>query len=1124
MSHREDLQRIHSFPQLIAFLRDEMGWPIESDDFEELTFDYTPEELGIDSASAAKIQEVKRLRPLVEDQPWGIFFVRFEPKRLPVVALRRILRGVVLRKRASANRAEDVAWDTDDLLFISNFGEGDARQISFAHFSQDGGKGEPALRLLEWNDLDTPLRLDAVAQALTQRLAWPDPEDDIESWRASWSSAFTLRRGETIATSRDLSIRLAELARRIRYQISEGLSVETQEGPLTALMMAFRTALVHDLTPDGFADMYAQTIAYGLLSARVTDPGSKTTDDLAAHLRTNPLLRELMATFFERGPKSLEADELGVNEVVQLLDDANMEEVLRDFGDRNPLDDPVIHFYELFLKEYDAKKRMQQGVFYTPRPVVSYIVRSVDELLRTEFGLADGLADTATWGELAAKQGVEIPGDVSPDQVFVQILDPATGTGTFLVEAIDVIHTTLVGKWKDQGLGEAAIRDQWDEYVSRQLLPRLHGFELMMAPYAIAHLKIGLKLHETGYHFHGDQRAQVYLTNALDPADNDEQRQLTKVLPALAHEAEAVAKVKRSQRFTVVLGNPPYSIQSANLSTRARALVEPYKWVDGERIRERNALQLEKNLQDDYVKFVRLSEATLETSGRGVFGLICNSSFLDGRSFRGMRRHLLGSMSSLQILDLHGSGKKTESSGGSGTDDENVFDIQQGVSITFGLRNGALSEARVAHGDIFGDRRRKSAFLMGNSVSTSSMTSISPAAPFYVLVPVGGRFPEYEHGIALNDFFRRFSSGVKTHRDAFAYAFTRAEMDARLAAFVDPDVSDDILRETYQLKDGPLWQLGRARTAVASQRNDVTAVRADYRPFDKRWLAYTDDIVRYTAKPTMRHMLDGNNLALLICQQQVERGFRHAFVTRTIADCCSVSGKSRETTSLFPAYLCDPGDTLFGSSRGYRSKNLSNQAAEAFSRVPNLEPPSPESMLAYVYALLYSPTYRARHADSLRSDFPRVLVPGSAGTFGALETIGRDLIALHLLESPKIILFTSAYDGPTLPEVGRIGWSQDTIWLNATATKKGQHAEPGTVGFHGVPEAVWDFIIGGYQVCQKWLKDRKGRSLPVGDIAHYQAILTAVSETLRLMEEIDEVIEEHGGWPGAFSVGAGVEG
>ena len=533
-------------------------------------------------------------------------------------------------------------------LFISNYGEGEARQITFAHFSQDRQKKVlPTLKVLGWDSLDTPLHVDHVAEQLSEHLTWPKDEEDVEAWREAWRSAFTLRHREVITSSRELAIRLAELARAVRNRIRTALAIETETGPLTELLKAFQGALVHDLDGDGFADMYAQTIAYGLLSARIADPKSVPEDDLATHiLVTNPFLRELMETFLHvggnrgrTGGMGLDFDELGVTEVIRVLDAANMEAIIRDFGDRNPEEDPVIHFYELFLSEYDKKQKVSRGVFYTPRPVVTYIVRSVDELLRTEFGLDDGLADTATWKEITRRTGLTIPKGVSPDQDFVQILDPATGTGTFLVEVIDRIHKTLVAKWKAEGRDERAATALWNEYVPRHLLPRLHGYELLMAPYAIAHLKVGLKLYETGYLFESHERVRIYLTNALEPAQ-DSSGQLEFVVPALAHEAQAVSAVKEKQKFTAIVGNPPYTIFSANLSAPLRALVDDFRFVDGVKIVEKSAIVFERTLQDDYVKFFALAGKLLRESTIGVLGYISNDSYLESINLRGMRADL----------------------------------------------------------------------------------------------------------------------------------------------------------------------------------------------------------------------------------------------------------------------------------------------------------------------------------------------------------------------------------------------------------------------------------------------------------------------------------------------------
>lgn len=1123
--HRAALAAIKRFDQLIAYLKREMGWPIEGDDFEELTFDFTPEELGIDARNAAKIQEIKRLRPLAANQPWGIFFVKFEPKKLPVVALRRILSQVALKKRASANSDERAAWAADDLLFISNYGEGEERQISFAHFSTPpDGRDLPTLKVLGWDNLDTALHLDAVAKELREHLAWPDDESNLEDWRSSWRSAFTLRHDEVVTTSKELSIRLAKLARAIRQRIQSALAIETEHGPLTKLLLAFQRSLIHDLDADGFADMYAQTIAYGLLSARIANPTKKTVDDLAGHMRTNPFLRELMETFLKVGGRrgkaggpGIDFDELGVSEVVQLLDTANMEAVVRDFGDKNPQEDPVIHFYELFLKEYDAKKRMQRGVFYTPRPVVSYIVRSVHELLQTEFGLEDGLADTATWGDMCARHpGLTLPNlqddlgkpyPTSPDEPFVQILDPATGTATFLVEVIEVIHQTLKTKWQKQGLSEAQQIEAWNDYVPEHLLPRLHGYELMMAPYAIAHMKIGLKLAETGYRFAIEARARIYLTNALEPW----MKQLK--LPefdALAHEAVAVNEIKRNKRFTVVIGNPPYSHLSSNMAIDIMAIVEPYKFINGERIQERGALSLQKNLQDDYVKFFRIAERIIETIGHGILGLITNNSYLDSRSFRGMRHHLSQSFSKAWILDLHGSGKKDEAVGEIDERDANVFDIMQGVAVSIWSRPIEESATRIMREDLLGGRERKYQFLVNQTVATTMWKQLQLAPPFFNFVQQDiNLLTEYQALVSLREIFPVYSSGVKTHRDDFAYSFTPWEMEDKLREFCDCSIDDDNLRRRYGLKDTNVWSLQRQRSLVNLPTLVDSIKLALYRPFDIRATCFADEIIELARRAIMDHMEDVSNLALLCSQQQAEEGYRHVFCTRLISDWGSVSNRTRESTSAFPLWL----------SRAVRKSLSQNDLYSEEGLRPNVNPAwltvlgTAEGVFHYVYSLLHAPSYRLRYAAFLRSDFPRLPLTGNLELSRSLARLGSELTALHLLESPRL-------DQPITHLIGKprqvikVGWTDDTVWLDAGGTRAATTA--GTSGFKGVPEAVWNFHIGGYQVCEKWLKDRKGRTLTDDDLAHYQKIVVALSETIRLMAEIDQVIDEHGGWPGAF--------
>ena len=1141
--HRERLARIRRFDQLVAYLRDELGWPIDSDDFEELTFEYTPEELGIDTKNAAKIQEIKRLRPLVPGQPCGIFFVKFEPRRLPVVALRRILGQVALKKRASANKSERQAWAADDLLFVSNYGEGEERRIAFAHFSKPrDGHDLPTLKVLGWDNLDTPLHLDAVARDLTAHLTWPDDEDDPNAWRERWRAAFKLRHREIITTSKELSERLAKLARAIRDRIGTTLAIETETGPLTKLMTAFQTALVHDLDDAGFADMYAQTIAYGLLSARITDPARRTADDFAAHMRTNPFLRELMETFLRVGGRSgkaggpgIDFDELGVSEVVELLDHANIEAVVRDFGDRNPQEDPVIHFYEHFLAAYDKQQKVSRGVFYTPRPVVSYIVRSVNELSRSEFGLADGLADTTTWGDMAKRhKDLEVPDGTPPDQAFVQILDPATGTGTFLVEVIDLIHGTMTQKWKSHGHDEQKIQALWNEYVPKHLLPRLHGYELLMAPYAIAHLKIGLKLYETGYRFESDERARVYLTNALDPAGDDQL--MLDLLPALAHEAEAVNEIKQKQRFTVVIGNPPYSVSSWNNGAWIFDLTEDYK--RNVRIEESQI----QSLSNDYIKFIRLGQWCIDSSDIGLLGLITGHGYLHGTQSRDLRLCLSRSFSKSFLLDLHGSVRRSRSEA---TVDEPVFEIMTGVAICLAVRS------RTTHSSFLGQSSQRS--LTGalankfGTLSTSTVLALHdgvaghlPVPPFYSFAPASTApemAEEYQAFVDLPSCFgtgnrtadkeKYWATGMASQQDDLAISFSEAEVEAKLRVLAESESYED-LRGRYRLCTTSQWSYEEARAWARTNEWRNSLGRVAYRPFDPRWSVLHKHVLTILRHRVMSQLSAGGKNVALVASRAVNDGsFAHAFIVDVPADKIFLSSKTSTNAYVFPLFF-----DHVQLDTSVRRPNLSRTFLKAFCDVTGNRLDSQSGLpvgvtahdvLHYIYTVLHSRAYRERYGEFLKREFPRIPIPGSVDLFSALAELGDELAALHLFETLKLSCLITTYTGPKNPEVGRVGWSDGTVWLDAgkTNAREGHRAtRPGTIGFHGVPEEVWDFHIGGYRVCHKWLKDRKGSTLSDEDVAHYQKIVVAQHETIRIMAEIDEVIEAHGGWPDAFQTGS----
>ena len=1097
--HRLKLTQIKRFDQLIAYLRDEMGWPIARDSFDDvddLFYEFSAEELGIDPKTSAKILEIKRLRPLSPKQPWGIFFVKFEPKKLPVIALRRILGQVALKRRASANSPDRTAWSADDLLFISNYGDGDSRQISFAHFSKSESSFDlPTLRVLGWNNLDTGLHLDAVAKELTENLTWPEEGGDLNQWRKSWSDAFKLGHNEVINTAKDLSIRLAELASSIRDRIKVALSIENDSGPLTLLKNAFKSSLVNDLDNDSFADMYAQTIAYGLLSARITDPSKKTVDDFTSHMRTSPFLRELMETFLKIGGRKgkaggsgIDFDELGVGDVIQLLDNVNIEAVLRDFGDKNRQEDPVMHFFEGFLQAYDKKIRKDRGVFYTPQPVVSYIVRSVHELLQTEFGLTDGLADIATWGEMLKKHPeMKLPpltdelGEkrtISPAEPFVQILDPATGTATFLIEVIEVIHQTLTAKWKQQRLNETQQLAAWNDYVPKHLLPRLHAFELMMAPYAIAHMKVGLKLAETGYRFATEERARIYLTNALEPY----QKQLNlPELDALAHEANAVNDIKKSKRFTVVIGNPPYANYSANLSAESRRIVDKFRNFRGVPIRERNQLQFERNIQDDFVKFISIAQDFICTSGFGIFSFITNGTMLASSSLRGMRENLAEIYSKIFELNLHGGGNEIIV----GTaDDQNVFDIIQSVAIHLYVRSRSGGVNEINYADLIGRRSFKYETLSSHSVKSMEWQLIRPDLENFGFTPQDEGSCEINR--RLDSAFVRFGAGIKTNRDAVVIGFDDVSLIDAVREFDPKLISDKQAMKNIH----PLL----------------------YRPFDIRKIFYHEDVIASRSLPTMKNVVAGPNIGFVSSSTWTTPDRFSVGISRLMIE--MKTGTHDRGTTFFPVYR-------YESIMGAKSERVNNLTFEfvnewclmtktqfvSIGHGDGKKTTGPEDVLFWLYGVFYSPEYRRRYRGALSQRFPIILFPSNMELYRSLSKLGGELIALHLLESPKVARPITRLIGGGLYTIEKISWSQDTVWLDRTKT----------LGFQGITEEVWNFHYGGYQVCEKWLKDRKGRTLLKDDIAHYQKIVVALSETIRLMAEIDRIIEQFGGWPAAFA-------
>ena len=908
----------------------------------------------------------------------------------------------------------------------------------------------------------------------------------------------------TVVDSRDLAKRMAAKARLLYDGVAHILRQEKGAGPLHDLLQAYRDVLIKDLTPIDFADMQAQTAAYGLFAARCRhQPGAGPfTRQSAIFAETTPFLRDVFGRI--AGPGIDPRIAWVVDDLARLLDRADMGAILAAFGRQRVGHDPVVHFYEDFLAAYDYELREMRGVYYTPEPVVSYIVRSVDFLLRDRFGLADGLADSK---EITA----DGPDGTQEKRPGVLILDPAAGTGTFLREVVASIRDTIKGK------GLAGV---WPDYVKKHLLPRLFGFELLMAPYAICHLNLALEITgaKAGAVTPYGERLNVFLTNTLEESHEPSSGQIFLLAQALAQESASADAVKRDKPVMVVLGNPPYSGHSANKGTWIRSLIDSYKRDFPELKKPAQA----KWLSDDYVKFIRFAQWRIERTGEGILGFVTNHSYLDNPTFRGMRQSLMRTFDDIYLLDLHGSSKRRERTP-EGGEDENVFDIQQGVAIGLFVKRsgGPAGLASVHHADLWGEREEgtdggKYGWLAANDVATTAWQELSPRAPLYLFIPRDEALAgEYQAAWSIPSIFSPSGApapGIVTTHDQFAISWDRDEAESKVERLLATE-SEEEARRVWRLCSQDQWQYGRAKRELAdgSWRQHIESIL--YRPFDVRSTVYDRNVAVHRRDRVMRHMLAGENVGLSTTRAtEIAGGWEHVFAAKSLIQHHTVSLK--EVNYLFPLYTY-PTQAQKRLGLG-RQPNLGQAFVEAVSSSLGLvfnadrsgdlqESFGPEDVFHYIYAVLHSPEYRRRYADFLKSDFPRVPLTRNRPLFTTLVELGERLKALHLMEAEGNDLPAFPRQGSNL--VGKVRYappndeSAGRVFIN-----RDQY-------FEFVAPETWEFTIGGYQPAEKWLKDRRDRTLSLEDVMHYRRICAVLAETPRLMARIDEAIESHGGWP-----------
>ncbi|HNV88160.1 MAG TPA: N-6 DNA methylase [Methylotenera sp.] len=887
----------------------------------------------------------------------------------------------------------------------------------------------------------------------------------------------------------------ARLMANVIYQaLQEDDKVEANS-ELQGQREAFKTILIHDIDNAQFADIYAQTIAYGLFAARYHDPTLPTfSREEAATLipKSNPFLRRLFQTV---AGYTLD-DSVGnrmlwiVEELVQVFLAADVAKIMQSFGKATRQQDPIVHFYETFLAEYDPKLRKARGVWYTPEPVVNFIVRAVDDILKTRFNLPQGLADTSKiTREIESIEPGSKGKTVKKKKEFhrVQILDPAAGTGTFLAKTVEHIYeNNFVDK-----------KGVWPSYVREHLIPRLNGFELLMTSYAMAHLKLDMLLTETGYKTdQTSERLRIYLTNSLEEHHPDTGTLFASWLSSEANEAN---HIKRDAPVMVVMGNPPYSVSSSNKSDWIQDLLKDYK----KDLNERNI----QPLSDDYIKFIRFGQHFIDKNGEGVLAYISNNSFIDGLIHRQMRKNLLESFDEIYILDLHGNAKKKEIAP-DGSKDENVFDIMQGVSINLFVKTGKKAKnalGKVFHYELHGKREAKYDAMNDSGLKTLPWQEITYKAPKYLFIQKDAKVEQvYIQGFSINDLFPVNSSGIKTHRDHFVIDIDIEKLSKRIQRFYDLSVNDDEIRSEMDLKDSPDFQISLVRKLKAYDANSIKTVT--YRPFDNQAIYYDTSLIDRNRYKVMRHMLAGENLGLITARSNKPQTCDHFFITNCMSEI--KSGESTVLSALFPLYTYPDSTDLLAETT--RTPNLNMQIVNTIAQGLGLtftpektdaaNTFAPIYLLDYIYAVLHSPSYRETYKEFLKIDFPRVPYPKDAATFWQLVNLGGELRKTHLLEACHESRMDIGLQGSVVKYpisgsnvIGKLKYEAGKVYINETQY------------FENVPTLAWNFYIGGYQPAQKWLKDRKGRALSFEDIAHYQNIIAALTKTHALMQAIDKI-------------------
>lgn len=865
--------------------------------------------------------------------------------------------------------------------------------------------------------------------------------------------AFFNYRLPIISSSTELAGYLSAKARILKLlsgdEVLSAISGKDASTPIKDFVMLI-TPLLNDAPPPEYTDAYAQTISFGILLAKSMNRGSMITRENAASYipQSVRIIRRILLNIIDPGLPN----NIGwvIDDIIDVVNASDLSKILIDIKDKiGGTKEAFLLFYEQFLGSYDPEKRKRHGVYYTPRPVVSFIVNNVNKLLKEEFGKSMGLGNND-----------------------VTILDPATGTGTFLAMAFLIALLEV----KSAGYGGMI-----HEKIANHLLKDFYGFELLVAPYVLSHLRLTSELENTWfYKFRGDDRVQIYLTNTLRDSGVNNLFTFDEIL----QETRIASEIKNKRHVLAIIGNPPYSAVSQNKGGYIEdSLKDGYTLPDGSRdqgyyIVDEKPLD-EKNpkwLNDDYVKFIRFGQWKIAQNGEGVMAYISNNGYLDNATFAGMRQSLLSTFDEIYVVNLHGSSRKKEGYSG----DENVFNIMQGVTISFFVKHRNHNVRTIKYAEVYGKRVNKFRWLDTKRMHNIDWVDISPKSPLYLLIP-NNTDPKYYRYPSLRDIFPINSVGITTARDHFTIAFKERTLQERIEKFVG--LSPEEARSTFNLgEDKRDWKVEFAQKDLHdSGPNPDRIVKLQYRPLDFRYTYYTGKSRGFICMPRTEVMgnMVRDNIALLSTRGSGPESWNDIFVSDLITDIAVLSSNTSRSSYHFPLYIYNNGNR-----EANINEDILRQISERFGKKT-----LPEELFYYVYGVLNSSAYRDKFKSELRTDFPRIPFPDSHSLFVEISNRGKMLASLHTMKEK--LPGSLGYPQPGDNRVTKVLYAQYRVYINDSQY------------FDRCSQEIWGYRVGSYRVLEKWLKSRKGETLRSEDIEYFSRMANIIEQTSNIRQELE---------------------